>query len=135
MVEPKLFFLRDQHGHWDDIPTVWKLCTGNFFGEFKMADTCYSQSKCRLFLVQTRFILHPLQRVSSPHNILSKLLVFSHITIVKTMDSGERGMNPVTMTVTKPRKEYWPSRGSNQQPLIFRSCTLPTELWDSASSL
>ena len=28
-----------------------------------MADTFYWQSKCRLFLVQTCFILHPLQRV------------------------------------------------------------------------
>ena len=30
------------------------------------------------------------------------------------MDSDETGMNPVAMTVISPRKEYWPSRGSNQ---------------------
>ena len=29
-----------------------------------------------------------------------------HITIVETMDSGERGM-----TMINPRKEYWPSPG------------------------
>ena len=40
------------------------------------------------------------------HNILSKLLC--HITIIKTMDSGERGMNPVAITIINLRKEYWP---------------------------
>ena len=25
------------------------------------------------------------------------------------MDSGERGMNPVAMTIINPWKEYWPS--------------------------
>ena len=48
------------------------------------------------------------------------------------MDSGERGMNPVTLTVINPRKEYWPSRGSNQRLLVLKSCTLPT---DSAMGL
>ena len=28
------------------------------------------------------------------------------------MDSIERGMNPVTMTIINPQKEYWPSPGS-----------------------
>ena len=37
----------------------------------------------------------------------------SHITVVETTDSGERGMNPVIMTIINPRKKYWPSRGSN----------------------
>ena len=49
-----------------------------------------------------------------------------HITIVKTTDSSERGMNPVTMTIISPRKEYWPSRGSNQRPPVLKSATLPT---------
>ena len=31
----------------------------------------------------------------------------SYITIVKTKDSDERGMNPVTMTIINPWKEYW----------------------------
>ena len=52
---------------------------------------------------------------------------FSYLT-----DSGERGMNPVAMTIINPRKEYWPSRGSNQRPPILKSATLPTELWGSA---
>ena len=34
------------------------------------------------------------------------------------MDSGERGMNPVAMTIISPQKEYWPSQGSNQRPLF-----------------
>ena len=51
-----------------------------------------------------------------------------HITIVEATDSGERGTNPVTMTIVNPRKEYWPSRGSNQRPPVLKSAMLLTEL-------
>ena len=44
------------------------------------------------------------------------------------MDSGERGMNPVTMTIINPWKDYCPSQGSNQRPPVLKSATLPTEL-------
>ena len=55
--------------------------------------------------------------------------LLSHITVLETtMDSGERGMNPVAMTIINHRKEYWPSRGSNQRPPVIKSATLPTEL-------
>ena len=39
-------------------------------------------------------------------------------------------MNPFTMFIIKHRKEYWPSRGSNQRPPVLKSSTgtLPTEL-------
>ena len=50
---------------------------------------------------------------------------------VETMDSSERGMNPVAMTIIDPQKEYRPGRGSNQQPPVLKSCMLPTELWGS----
>ena len=50
------------------------------------------------------------------------------------MNSGDRGMNPVAMTIINPRKEYWPCRRSNQRPPVLKSCTLPTELWGSAIS-
>ena len=43
------------------------------------------------------------------------------------MDSGERGMNPVAMTVINPRKECWPSWGSNQRR-VLKCATLPAEL-------
>ena len=33
--------------------------------------------------------------------------LLSHI--VETMDSSERGMNPVAMTIINPQKECWPS--------------------------
>ena len=33
------------------------------------------------------------------------------------------------MAVINPWKEYWPSRGSNQQLPVLKSCMLPTELW------
>ena len=36
--------------------------------------------------------------------------LLSHITIVETMNTGERGLNPVAMTIINPRKVYWPSR-------------------------
>ena len=38
----------------------------------------------------------------------------------------ERKMNPVTMPVINPRKEYCPNRGSNKPPLVLKSSTLPT---------
>ena len=48
------------------------------------------------------------------------------------MDSSEREMNPIAMTIINPQKEYWPSRGSNQQPPAFKSAMLLTELWGLA---
>ena len=33
------------------------------------------------------------------------------------------------MTFINPGKEYWPSRGSNQRPLVLKSSTLTNELW------
>ena len=64
----------------------------------------------------------------TPHNILSKpLAAFPH-NQCQTMDSGERGMNPVPMTIINPQKEYWPSWGWNQQSPVLNSCVLPTEL-------
>ena len=41
-------------------------------------------------------------------------------------------MNPVAMTITNPRKEYWPSRRSNLPPPVLKSATLLTELLWSA---
>ena len=49
------------------------------------------------------------------------------------MDNGERGMNPVAMTIINPWKEYWPRPGSNQRPSVLKSVTLPTEQWGSAA--
>ena len=60
--------------------------------------------------------------------------LLSHITIVETADSGERGMNPVAMTIINPRKEYWPSRGLHQRPPVLKSAMLPTELRGSAET-
>ena len=55
-------------------------------------------------------------------------LLLSHITIVKTTDSSERGMNSVAMTIINPRKGYWPSQGLNQRPSVLKSAML----WGSA---
>ena len=41
-------------------------------------------------------------------------------------------MNPVPMTITNTQKEYWPSWGSNQRLLFFKSAMLQTEPWGSA---
>ena len=37
--------------------------------------------------------------------------LLSHIIIVKILDSSERGMIIVAMTIINPRKGYWPSPG------------------------
>ena len=66
--------------------------------------------------------------ISDLHSILSKPLAVSHTTIVETMDSSEREMNPVAMTIINPRRVYWPSRELNQRPSVLKSATLPAEL-------
>ena len=43
------------------------------------------------------------------------------------MDSVERGMNLVAMTIINPGKKYWPSRRSKQGPPVLKSALLPTE--------
>ena len=48
--------------------------------------------------------------------------LLSHLTIVETTYSDERGMNPVATTIIVPQR-------SNQRPPVFKSATLPTELW------
>ena len=53
----------------------------------------------------------------------------------RTTDSDERGKNPVSMTIMNPRKDYWPSRGSNQRPPVLKPATLSTELWGSAQMI
>ena len=53
------------------------------------------------------------------------------MTIVKTTDSGEGGMNPVAMIIINSWKKYSLSQGSNHQLPVLRSATLPTELWGS----
>ena len=58
--------------------------------------------------------------------------LLSDITIMKTMDSKERGVNPVGIAIINPRKEYWRSWESNQWPPVLKSATLPTELWGSS---
>ena len=50
-------------------------------------------------------------------------LCFSYITT-----SNQREMNPVAMTIIIFWKENWPAGGSNQQPPLLMSLTLPTEL-------
>ena len=48
-----------------------------------------------------------------------------NITIGKTMDGPERGMNPVAISVIDPYKEHSASWGSNQWP-VLKSCSLLT---------
>ena len=71
---------------------------------------------------------------SFKHSVLCTIFLpshslLSHITTVETMDSGERGINPVAMTFISPWRKYWPRWGSNQRPTVLKSCTLPTEQW------
>ena len=53
--------------------------------------------------------------------------LLSHITIVETMDSGEREMNLVTMTIIN-QKKYLPGRVSNKRPPVLQSFTPLTDL-------
>ena len=46
---------------------------------------------------------------TTPHNILLSHWLLSHITFAETMDSSEKGINP--MTIINPQKEYCPMLG------------------------
>ena len=70
--------------------------------------------------------------INTPYSTLRSHCLLSHITIVEPMDSGERGMNPVAMTIINSQREYWLSWGLNQRPHVLESATLTTELWGSA---
>ena len=64
--------------------------------------------------------------------LFPSLWLLSRITIVEKMDSGERGINLVAMTIIDPRKEYWPSQGWNHRLPVLKSATQLTALWGSA---
>ena len=62
--------------------------------------------------------------------------LLSNISLIETMDSGERGINPVTINTMNPLKEYCPIRGLNQRPVVLQSCALLTELcWFSLTTI
>ena len=63
---------------------------------------------------------HAFQELLLPVIFPSNWLL-SHITIIETMDRSEREMNPVAMTIINPRKEYWPSWGSNQHSPVLKT--------------
>ena len=81
------------------------------------------------------------QTISFPSDWL-----LSHITIVETMESGERGMIPVAMTIINPRKEILSELGIEPATLFsqFLCATdrdmelggekvkAKTDTWDSA---
>ena len=71
-------------------------------------------------------------RISSIYLLIRKTL--PHVCIGLYNGGAFSGImpNPVVMTITNPRKELWPSQGSNQRPPVLKSGTLPTELWSSA---
>ena len=45
-----------------------------------------------------------------------------HITIDETTDSGERGMNPVEMTIINPRKESLAEPGIEPATFCYQVC-------------
>ena len=95
---------------------------------FSISFQLYCSSQCT-YPCFPGILFTVLHAISFPSNLL-----LSHITIVETTDSIERGMNPVAITIINPRKEYWPSQGSNQRS-VLQSAMLPTELWGSANPL
>ena len=67
--------------------------------------------------------------IATLHKIPFKpLAAFPNINIVKTMDNQEKEINPVTITMISPQKEYRQSRGSNQQPPVLKFYMLLTAM-------
>ena len=52
----------------------------------------------------------------------------SHIIIFKTIDSNERGMNPVSMTIINPGKELWPHQRF-KSATSYSQVLYPTKPW------
>ena len=69
-----------------------------------------------------KFFLQVLRTIFFPSHWL-----LSHIGIVETMVSDERLSSFLGKHIGR-------ARGSNQRPPVHKSSTLPTELWDSAST-
>ena len=104
----------------------WLVCCMEFNAVF-ISISVISRWPVHLFMLSWSFFLtRALRTIFFPSHWL-----LSHQIIVETTDSIERGKNPVAMTIINPRKEYWPSRGSNERPPVRKSATLPTELWGS----
>ena len=60
--------------------------------------------------------------IHTRYNILSKPpAAFPYNHCRNIMASGKRGMDPVAMTIFDPQKEYWPSHGPNQLPVVLNS--------------
>ena len=67
-----------------------------------------------------------------PHNMLSKpLAAFPHNSCRSNGQRRKRNES-CPNTIIIPRKEYWPSWGSNHRPPVFKSCAVPTEPWGLA---
>ena len=89
-----------------------------------------SRRSVHLSMLSLRFYFCPVFRTI----FIPSHWLLSNTSVVETMDSGERGMNPVAMIIINPMKEYWPGWGSNQRPPVLKSCRRTTEPWGSVSS-
>ena len=125
-IHPMVTLMTLQTNLWRIIRIEWlyavQRCFQRYFS-YITAASAPNHAFFELFLPALRTIFFP------SHWLLT------HLTIVETTDSGERWINPATMTIINPRKEYWPSLGSSQRPPFLKSETLPTELWSSAGNL
>ena len=95
------------------------------FNQFSLISSLFSATfyqfhlqLLKLLIHRTYFIKQPsesgsrkvwcLTRFSTGFQLYRGHWLLSHITIIETTDSDERGMNPVAMTIINPRKEYCP---------------------------
>ena len=70
---------------------------------------------------------------STLHNILSKpMAAIQHVTIAKTMDNCERGMNPVAMTIINSWKKILAEPGIEPGQLLG---SLWKTLWENEKGL
>ena len=115
-----------EYSYLTELKTLWEkeklLVTSNFSFSHNVFKSClllmcqneYLWSKGLYHGGQCTYPCFPgILLTVTPHSILSKPLAAFPQTIAETMDSNERGMNLLAMTIISPRKEYWLSRGSN----------------------
>ena len=93
--------------HYFDMTDIFNLWSVDAFNVDKHATTNVN----RPWLVDCMVFDAPFDTISF---ILQQPV---HLSIVETMDSGERRIYPVAMIIVNPQKEYWPSHWLNQRPV------------------
>ena len=104
-------------GCWFESP-AWPLTFHCLFSHLMMLNTFFN----RILVITGGHCIYPCFPRVLLTSTLYTIFFSSHLLFIhkiKKIDSCERGMNLVAVTIIKPSKEYRPSWGSNQGLLVL----------------